>query len=661
MRTLRNTGKILFAILAGLFLTFLFTEGLFEREKFPALTQEPDVDLSFQPEDITAITPLLLRVPSSAPAQVPQASEPRKAPEVASPLSAVTTAPPAIVATSTALAGPSLTPPAPSGGGGASAAPSPALEQKPEQKKEEVFDVPVAVGAPLHMWDPLLGGVTWISSRAAAKEQAKALAWYDGPVLLDIKSQANGFGYRFDLNTFASGTMEHGYFTFDGTDAGEPATLDDIFQIFGAAPNARFILHVPVPHDSLPLGSARFEWQTPAFYGAQLQYLFGTADSNFMEQVPTTTLDFFSVHSAFNWANLRARRGRVAPYRAEAIILGQEPYHIEGWSAGDGAGFGARANEYRAAMRARGITLPYGVHVSQLNPTDRDWFRPMINQLPASDSAGYLDLYHYYSFVTNDDWLRSFPVAERAEGFTNWWKPRESWRADYARFLWIIEDTRQAVRDLGVSPELVKMGFGEHGIAISSPFKWNDMMGALHWANWLAELMRYDIDWDSTWVLFGEGFSTAQVQLRNGVLTKPPAFFVHDLARKFRGRRYLETNASSPYGVTKDPEGKEARFPWVVVRAFSAQGNSASRGESSNGETRELFVVNQHAVSPAFLRGFEGWRVKEWEVLRGDTYASENPLGTPEEPPVRTLGVTPPPDGALRISPISVNRIVLVR
>lgn len=515
-------------------------------------------------------------------------------------------------------------------------------------QSESEFVVNVTLGKPRHVWNPLLGGVLWIASRENARKLSEALLWFPDPVLLTLKHQANGFGYRFDLDTWEKNTIEYGYYAHDGTDAQTTTNLDDQFQIFGR-PNVRFILYIPVPHDSLQLGSGRFEWQLPEFYAAELQYLFGSASDKARYEGLPLSLDFFdtSIPRDFNWANLRARRGHPAPYRADAIVFGEEPYHIEGWSAGDGAGFGKRVNEYLAAMRSRGVTLPYGVHASQLTPTDRSWLKPLMTTLPAADPPSYLDLYHHYSFVTGEDWLRAFPVSERTEGFTNWWIPKANWRADYTRFLWIIEDSKLAFTDIGIPVEKLKLGFGEHGITISSPFRYNDMMGAIHYANWLGEIMRYDTDFDATWVLLGEGFSTALVQLRGGVLTKTPAFFAYEMAHKFKGLGYRETTTNAPYGNITNPEGQPVRYPYVIVRAFDAPDGALA-----------LFVINQHPTLPARLTGIEDWRIASWEELSGAVFSSGNELGTQDElVRIRVIyGRT-----ELRVLPVSVNRIILAR
>ncbi len=508
----------------------------------------------------------------------------------------------------------------------------------------------ISLGKGLHVWNPMLGGVVWLNSKKVAKEQAAAFAAYQTPVLVDIKATSYGFGYRFDQDSFERSTIEAGWFKFDGTDAGEPTDLDDIFQIYGKS-NVQFIINIPIPNSSLQLGVDRFAWQTPEFYGAQLQYLFGKADSSSVYSELPMKLDFSSQSDTFNWANLRAKRGRVEPYRAEAIILGEEPYHIEGWGQ-DGKGFGEAVEKYRVQLRKRGVTLPYGVHTSQLSPVDREWFNPMMDAISKTDLPKYIDLYHYYTLSTaSADWLRSYPVAMSTEGFENYWKPQTSWASNYTRSLWLIEDTKNALKKRGLNPDDFKLGFSEHGMTISSQFKLNDMTGALHWALWLSETMRYNTQWDSMWTLVAEGFSTAQLQYYGGI-TPTPAFFAYEIAMQMRGLTYLETSSDiTPYGTMTNPQGKAAIFPWVVVRGF----------EDKKTGNRELFVINQHPNKTVVLTGCNGCNLKYWIKMSGATYETGNPLGSRSPLQVKNVAVNTKNANQMIIEPLSIHRIILGR
>src|SRR5258706_14538587 len=92
-----------------------------------------------------------------------------------------------------------------------------------------------------HNWKSRLGGVYWLASRAVVKQAAPYLTQSSRPVLVDIKSDATGFGYRFDLDSWDSQSAVHSYYPWDGTDNGTPASPQDALDIFGATSNAEFI------------------------------------------------------------------------------------------------------------------------------------------------------------------------------------------------------------------------------------------------------------------------------------------------------------------------------------------------------------------------------------------------------------------------------------
>ena len=98
-----------------------------------------------------------------------------------------------------------------------------------------------------HNWQPKLGGVYWLDSLAVVKLAAPALTQYSQPVLVDIKTDATGFGYRFDLNSWDPQSAIHSYYSWNGTDDGTPASPEDAMQIFGATGKAQFILNIPIP------------------------------------------------------------------------------------------------------------------------------------------------------------------------------------------------------------------------------------------------------------------------------------------------------------------------------------------------------------------------------------------------------------------------------
>src|ERR1700722_18243014 len=74
--------------------------------------------------------------------------------------------------------------------------------------------LPSWVGPVTHNWQPSLGGVYWLDSRAIVKQAAPYLTQSSRPVLIDIKSDCTGFGYRFDLNSWDPGSAIYSYYSW---------------------------------------------------------------------------------------------------------------------------------------------------------------------------------------------------------------------------------------------------------------------------------------------------------------------------------------------------------------------------------------------------------------------------------------------------------------
>ena len=514
-----------------------------------------------------------------------------------------------------------------------------------------VVSIPVTVGQNRHTWNTLLGGVVWILSRATNKQIAATLPDLPGTVLVDIKADANGFGYRFDEDFWEPDAPTYSWFPWNGSDD-DPATLDDLFQIYGAE-NVKFILNVPVPNLDQLQDPEAYPWQTPEFYGAECQYLFGAADDPSTYQSLPWSIDFTTAPASFNWADLRARRGHPAPYPVEAIILGIEAYYVDGWGWDLGS-YAARAEQFRQAIRARGITIPYGVQMGNalMHIPNSSQFDPIMNALSSSDPPTYYDLFHSYTFDFDNDWSRTFPVAVNPNGFTYWPGLPSTWDMDYSHYLYFVNDARSALTNRGLSS--AKLGWSEHGITVSSQFEWNDMSGAIHWALWLAETMRLNTQWDSLWCLGGEGFSTALVQVRETVI-KPPAFYVYQTAMGLLGKTYVDLQYDSPMGSCLwqiNDTVDTVQYPYLVIRAL----RDPSSGKLS------LFVINQDPTRYYRLTGLESSSVSGWSQISGTHYTDGDPfapLHGQETVPVHTGPVSKDPAAPLVFDPVSITRVDL--
>jgi hypothetical protein len=330
----------------------------------------------------------------------------------------------------------------------------------------------------------------------------------------------------------------------------------------------------------------------------------------------------------------------------------------------DGKEFGVICEKFRKAIRARGgplATIPLGLHVSAggaVSDFERTWFKPMLDNVTHADFS-YLDLYHHYRFGQPTNELnRIYPTLihngntnAASPGWQNFWIPREQWVSDFSRYLWIYEDTRNALKLYGENPARWKIGCAEHGLATTSRFIGNDMGAGLHWALWLAELMRYNADWDMNWVLAEQGYAHAQIQFRDQHVTRTPGHYVYKMAQEFIRLNYCTNNFESPTTATGVmPEGGNYKSADVVVRVFQ---------NTTNGNYH-LFVVNK-GTNAASVTGWESWSVVKWDKIGATNFLAENPIGNPWHPEtIQTISDFSHVAGQpLNIDGISVNHIEL--
>jgi hypothetical protein len=506
---------------------------------------------------------------------------------------------------------------------------------------------------------------------------APVLAEYPHPLLVGLRSDVVENGYRFDVNQFDPKGEKFN----DWTDR---ASHEFVMQAFERVASVRFIWSMPTPdhyHDepyTVPQSGSGYPWQTPEYYAAYLQYLIGepsmTATQhttlksvfNFYTDAKCTTLNLASEQAVdSNWANLRAKRGHPEPYKIHAVILGIEPYGDAQEAMPDGKTYGEIAEKFRRAIRARGgplAKIPLGLNVAAggaVSDFERPWFKPMMDAVTRSDFS-YLDVYHHYRFKTPTNELnRIYPTLVHAgsrnaasAGWQNWWMPSNQWISDFSRYLWIYEDTRSALKLYGENPARWKIGCSEHGMSTTSRFTGNDMGAGIHWALWLAEVMRYNADFDLNWVLAEQGYSHAQIHYRDNYVTRTPAHYVYKMAQEFIGLDYCTNTFQSPTSSSGTmPEGGNYTSADVVVRVFK---------NSTNGNYH-LFAINKHATNPTVITGWEDWTVANWTQLSAKFFTNQNPLGSPwKRETVRTISKFNHEKGKpLLVEPISVNHIEL--
>lgn len=534
--------------------------------------------------------------------------------------------------------------------------------------------VPSWVGKKTHTWESRIGGGIWYQAQNIIQKLIPILKEYSKPVLLGLRSDVKQEGYRFDLDTWAPNAEGYSYWP-------DRCSAECVMKTLEGA-NAEFMWSMPTPNKFStdpykkggPAGMA-YPWQTAEYYAAYLQYMLGSASHAAPKIIKQRAIPFFTDATCTkinerseelvgnNWANLRAKRGRLAPYPIKAVILGIEPYGdaqeaMKVYGADSGRLYGETVMRFRKAIRARGIKIPLGLNIAGFYPMSdfqRPWFKPLFDVLGefASDFS-YLDMDHLYHFgVPSNEQNRIFPTMESAAGWQNHWIPKTEWKADYTKRLWMWEDVRVALRQIGEDPNRWKLGCSEHGMAPTSQFTGNDMGAGIHWGLWLAECMRCNVQWDMNWVFVDLGFSHAQIQVRDGKVTRTPGHYVYKLAQQLIGLDHHDNWFKSPTVATGIDNGAAYTSPDLLVRVFRDPGNQAWR----------LFVINKHPTNAAVITGWEKWIVSSWRILKANSFEAMNPLGNhnpldPWHPETVKTFENPHVHGqALTIPAISVNMI----
>ena len=152
--------------------------------------------------------------------------------------------------------------------------------------------------------------------------------------------------------------------TFDDT----PITVDDFMyyveQCEGIIPSIQVAMYPPKDPEDPDNGQ---EHNTPQYSADLVEYLTGTADANY--ETLAAQLDYTHSTPSDNWANLRAARGRVAPYNVLSFQMGCEPYWQEKWPQANPSLYANDCLARGTAMKNVNGNIAIGVHLhAQLNP-----------------------------------------------------------------------------------------------------------------------------------------------------------------------------------------------------------------------------------------------------------------------------------------------------
>lgn len=548
---------------------------------------------------------------------------------------------------------------------------------------------PSWVNSPSYQWKTVLGGGMWHQSHDTVQNCVNSgyIQAFPRKFLMGLRSAVREDGYRFDLDSFDPLTPNYNDFT-DGKLSNE-----GMAKMLEQTNNVEFMWSIPVPTDwdhqlhgeHTALG---FPWQKAAYYAAYVQYMLQPADmtptqynalqSNYSfwtDDSCTTASSTNDTTLNHNWGNLRAKRGHPDPYPIRFIILGIEPYGDaqETLSAAD---YGSIAEDFRSAIRARGgvcATIPLGLSLNYFAPTEIDssnhYFSPMAANCTMSDFS-YIDLYHHYMFGSASDtgnvFAMDYPNAVATDTDHTWFYPdlastRPS-DVPYNRWLWQYADTAKALSTYDSSPGRWKIGCAEHGLVIASPYgDGDDLKGGMHWALWLSQLMDFNPDWDLMWTFLEQGMAHSQIVVRNGYVTRTPAYFVYKMAMEMQGYQVCSNTYSSPssnsgtYDSTKPYTSDN-----VVVKVLYNPADSHYH----------LFIINKSGSSTT-LTGWESWHVSKWDQIHSSSLTDMNQLGdmkpstsfpstTTGFETITTQSVTPPTQGnSFTIAAYSINHIDL--
>ncbi|MFA6427735.1 MAG: hypothetical protein WCW16_04845 [Candidatus Magasanikbacteria bacterium] len=194
-------------------------------------------------------------------------------------------------------------------------------------------------------------------------------------------------------------------------------TLDDYGQM-AEKMNAELLLQLPSPKETT-YGSQSNTW-TGFFKDlysvegltAMIKYMVGTPDADYVQKVEELKQAGWPVNVAqYNYANLRASRGRVAPYDIHYVELGNEPYYQE--YTGNEVGFANRfvdlCDSIHQVKSDLKCILP-AQSSSQFN------FEKVLQQLTARGKGNVvagLAIHHYYDYY-NQDRANQYPLSTMA-------------------------------------------------------------------------------------------------------------------------------------------------------------------------------------------------------------------------------------------------------
>lgn len=574
------------------------------------------------------------------------------------------------------------------------------------------------------------GGVLWANTPFTQNGIIQKVAAIDGVVFMkaggcDVNRAGGDFGRRWDMQTQEPANAVFGWFGHAdpvGTE-GSVRCLCTFHQSFkySETHGCDTILAVQTPglgeaaQGVTPDGEHGWWWGTPAYKAGLVQYLLGTADGDWSTQIDNKitagkvflnispnvnnvvsqditdqyqtaiasdktnfplrlAMDFHdAANAAFNWANLRAARGQVAPFTTiVGVQIGMEPYWAD--AAHTGTRYGTQykrvADAIRALSNPTGSTVPLGFHTRNQTGGAVTWEDDAVAALGGYPAAGstYIDFVltqHLYDGMgqggdENIPYRRAMynaiqvpPANVQGTGFCNTSGVRGSgapeldlseglpigfnhcfggWHVEFsARPGRYSDHIKEWVTEKSLPAGLIdKITISEWGVSPTIPATFGgDLRQSLMMAGYMAEAIKEDYWSHGFWTAGNEPPFNYGLTYRTGnhptpVMNETPGYQAAKLLSEMAGNEYVPITLSSPNFVHFPPRYSNTGIQLNYLDTYLFK----------NGTKRWIFAINRHDTEdiniplpiPDLSADLE---ITGWKQVGGRGYAELNEKNIP--------------------------------
>jgi hypothetical protein len=520
----------------------------------------------------------------------------------------------------------------------------------------------VTLGSPRHTISHTRGGVIWQPlSRPGHRMTGNEIAKLGNPHAAFLHWEHHG-GWRFDMGNFESDVLLYNFEHYD--------SLEELYGYYDK-PNVVWVL--PVGLGATVFGTT-YPWLTPEYSAAFVQYVTGTPDpvptypswpSSGTTRAGGPAYDYYASPAAatYNWANLRALRGRTAPWPFTHVIAGTEPFGSENLADADGSLYTAKFTRFFDELERRmGTPLPFRISVfiglENLYVKTVDKIYPAFKPYAQRNNGGLVINNRFDPGVgSNPDLVQIlYRNSTRVGGATAWWYPQAGLAGPERKFHG-PEYAAAAVDAKGL-PAYLKDHIYWASWAISNMGGDNTVKTMLHRAvNYGLAIagnalpthsgpnagahVNYSSPW--TWAAIWDGRAFVSLQKDHVSVLRTPSFFVHQMfGDGFSGNQLMNFTLTGGNKVNMAP--KDANFEAYELQTWITK--------KPNGDL-DLWVVNSSDVNTHTVTGLEAYGVTRWERLKGSSYLEVNSVTNPQ---VVNQVIT---QSSLTFAPLSVNRVTL--